>query len=183
MEKLKFGLLSIVVLFLLGLLGYWAITTIQSGSEYQANQKLEQLTKENGDLKIQVAALTDQIDTLQSQLPDNTPDTSPESGDQTTSKPTTTTTSTYKYQSLINDLQKLVDGNILMKLKSSGTSVGIVQQFLNIYNKTSNKIDNDFGPSMEKLIIAFQKDQGITADGQVGPGTYSKMIDWLKKQG
>ncbi|MFA6300723.1 MAG: peptidoglycan-binding protein [Candidatus Paceibacterota bacterium] len=181
MEKMKFGLLAVVVLFVLGLLGYWAVSTIQSGSEYQTRQKFEQLTKENDDLKIQVAALTDQIDTLQSQLPDNTTDTSSGSGDQA-DKPAPTTT-TYKYQSSINDLQKLEDGNVLMKIKSSGANVGIVQKFLNIYNNTSNKIDNDFGPSMEKAIIAFQKDQGITSDGQVGPGTYSKMIDWLKKQG
>jgi len=181
MEKMKFGLLSIVVLFILGLLGYWAISTIQSGSEYQANQRLEELIKENNDLKIQVATLTDEVEALRPQEEQDTEDNSDEPADQA-DKPVPTQT-TYKYQSLINDLQKLVDGNILMKLKSTGTRVGTVQQFLNVYNKTSNKIDNDFGPSMEKAIIAFQKDQGISADGQVGPGTYNKMIDWLKKQG
>lgn len=187
MEKLKFGLLSIVVLSLLGILGYWAVSTIQSGSEYQATKKIDQLTKENGDLKTQVSTLTDQLSALQSQSANNNTsasDTTQDTGDQTNSNPTvtTTTTTTYKYQSLIDGLQKLSDKNILMKLKSSGTSVGTVQQFLNVYNSTSNKIDNDFGPAMEKAIIAFQKDQGISADGQVGPGTYDKMITWLKKQ-
>ncbi|PIZ53219.1 hypothetical protein COY25_03820 [Candidatus Uhrbacteria bacterium CG_4_10_14_0_2_um_filter_41_7] len=69
-----------------------------------------------------------------------------------------------------------------MKAKSSGTIVGVVQEFLNIYNKTSNRIDNDYGPGTQKAVTAFQKAQGITADGEAGPGTFRKMIDWLKKQ-
>jgi peptidoglycan hydrolase-like protein with peptidoglycan-binding domain len=70
-----------------------------------------------------------------------------------------------------------------MKLSSSGTRVGTVQNFLNLYNKTSNKIDNDYGASTVKSVAAFQKAQGLTADGQAGSSTFSKMISWLKKQG
>ena len=69
-----------------------------------------------------------------------------------------------------------------MKKGSRGTRVGTVQEFLNIYNGTDSKIDNDFGATTENQIKAFQKSEGLTADGQAGPGTYKKMIEWLKKQ-
>ncbi|MBU0999326.1 peptidoglycan-binding protein [Patescibacteria group bacterium] len=70
-----------------------------------------------------------------------------------------------------------------MKLKSRGTRVGTVQNFLNIYNNTSDKVDNDYGTSTQKAVTAFQKDQGLNADGEAGSGTFNKMISWLKKQG
>ena len=70
-----------------------------------------------------------------------------------------------------------------MKVGSKGTRVGTVQNFLNLYFKTSKKIDNDFGATMKADVIKFQKAVGLTADGQTGPTTYLKMIDWLKKQG
>jgi peptidoglycan hydrolase-like protein with peptidoglycan-binding domain len=57
-----------------------------------------------------------------------------------------------------------------------------VQKFLNIYNNTSKKVDNDFGASTVKLVTAFQKDSGLTANGQVNTDTLNKMIDWIKKQ-
>lgn len=87
-----------------------------------------------------------------------------------------------KYPSLINEIQKLVDSNIYMKKGSRGTRVGTVQKFLNIYNGTSSKIDNDYGPGMETVIKKFQKDQGLTSDGEAGPNTFRKMVNWLKKE-
>jgi murein L,D-transpeptidase YcbB/YkuD len=192
MDNLKFALFSVVVLVLLSLLGYWAVATIHSGSEFATKQKLAEAQKENSDLTKQVADLTDQLNTLEARSVANTatvnqpvatPDaTTAQTTPTTTTKPTTQPT-TYKNQTLINALGKLVSGNVFMKLNSSGTRVGTVQSFLNIYNKTSNKIDNDYGASMVKAVTAFQKDQGLTADGQAGPSTYNKMIAWLKKQG
>ena len=70
-----------------------------------------------------------------------------------------------------------------MKLKSTGTRVGTVQNFLNLYNKTSNKIDNDYGASTVASVALFQKAQGLTSDGQAGASTFNKMISWLEKQG
>ena len=182
MDKLKFILFSIVVLTLLGLLGYWSIVTIKSGSEFEITQKIQKFQKENEDLKKQVADLTDKLDSYKSKIVDVVPEVKdPEIKTvPTASKPTVVPTQN-KNQSLINELQKLIDSNVSMKLKSSGTRVGIVQNFLNIYNNTSNKIDNDYGPSMETAIKAFQSDQGLTADGQAGPGTFKEMINWLKK--
>lgn len=180
MEKLKFVLFSIISLCLLGFLGYWAVSTLKSGTEYQADQELKDLREENGDLKIEIAGLKEDIRTLQSQIKEETVNEEEGSSPET---PAPAPSKTYKYQSLINELQKLADGNILMKLGSSGTRVGTIQKFLNAYNDTSNRIDNDYGAGTEKAVKDFQADQGLKADGQAGKGTFVKMIDWLKKQG
>ncbi len=192
METFKFTVLSIIVLFLLGLFGYWAVATIQSGSEHALGEKVETLQNENRDLSTQVENLTEELDTLKSKqaaVTSTTPST--ESPKVTTPAPTTKTptststtptTTVSKHQDLINELQKLIDDKITMKLKSFGTRVGTVQKFLNIYNGTSAKIDNDYGATTVNLVTAFQKAQGLTANGEAGPTTFAKMIDWLKKQ-
>ncbi len=177
-----------VTLFLMAIIGYWAVTSIQSGSSFALNQKIQQLQKDNADLIKQVSELTDQIEASQVKITKTETATKVEPIPEPKAAPTPVTTTkktqtTYKNQSLIDELQKLVTDNISMKLKSQGTRVGTIQKFLNIYNKTSNKIDNDYGASTQKVIIAFQKDQGLSASGEVGPNTYTKMIAWLKKQG
>ncbi|KKS11760.1 MAG: Peptidoglycan binding domain-containing protein [Parcubacteria group bacterium GW2011_GWB1_41_5] len=161
MEKLKFALFAIVVLGLLGLLGYWAITTLQSGTESKMS---EQKTKND-------------LSALQAKLPASAPI--------ETSAPKKPELVTYKYQSLIGELQKLIDNRVVLKLKSRGANVGTVQRFLNIYNNTSARpvrVDNDYGAGTVKLVTTFQKAEGLTANGEAGPETFNKMIDWLKKQ-
>lgn len=173
MEKIKFALFVIVVLSLVGILGYWSVVSLQSGTEYVTGQKVKQLEKENEDLRGEVAKLTGEINILQDKLLVLTP--AP-----TTSKDPETVV--YKYQDLINELQKMVSNNVFLKEKSRGSSVGTVQKFLNIYNSTSTKVDNDYGAGTAKLISAFQKDSGLSADGQAGKETFNKMIEWLKEQ-
>lgn len=182
MDKLKFALISIITLTLLGLGGYWAIITMQSGSEYVNNQKIRKLETENEDLKNQISLLAEGVATSQKQI--ETPTEAPKvEKPATTVKKPTTSGKTYKNQTLINELQKLADKGVVLESKSVGPAVGSVQKFLNIYNKTSNKIDNDYGASTKTAVIAFQKAQGLTADGGVGKTTFLKMIAWLKKQG
>jgi cell division protein FtsB len=181
MENFKFGIFSIIVLALLVFIGYWAFSTIESGSSHLKNQELKNLKQQNEELKEEISDLKNQITILESKAKEQVavaPE--PEKVVEPT-KPTEV--ATLKYQTLINELQKLVDGNVYMKEGSSGTRVGIVQKFLNLYNNTSTKVDNDYGPGMETLVKKFQTDQKLTADGEVGPNTYRKMIDWLKKQG
>ena len=190
-DKLKSILFSIVVLLVLGLIGYWAIVTLPSGSDFKLSQKVSELQKQNDALTKQVSDLTDQLSTQQSQqvastttptqnttTNTNTTTTTPKTSTDTSTKPVT-----YKNQDLIDALQRIVNANIVMDLKSSGTRVGTVQKFLNLYNKTSLAIDNDYGASTQKAVMAFQKDQGLTSDGRAGPGTFNKMISWLKNQG
>lgn len=180
MDNLKFALFSVVVLGVLGLIAYWSISTLQSGAEFAASQKIGQLQKENEDLAKQLVDLTEELKTLsqaqsiEGSISEPIP---------VTVTPAPTQPVTYKNQSLINELQNLITNNVLMKLKSRGTRVGTVQNFLNIYNNTSDKVDNDYGTSTQKAVTAFQKDQGLNADGEAGSGTFNKMISWLKKQG
>jgi len=176
MENFKFALFSIVILALLAFIGFWAFSTIESGSGHLGNQELKELTKENKDLKEQVSDLKNEISKIESQIEEQI-----QAEEKVIETPEPITTK-LKYQSLINEMQKLVDGNIYMKRGSLGTRVGTVQKFLNVYNSTSNKIDNDYGPGMETVIKKFQKEQGLISDGEAGPNTFRKMIDWLKKQ-
>lgn len=171
MEKLKFVLFSIVALSLLGLVGYWSVITLQSGTEHAKDQKIKRLEKENEDLKIEVKKFSNENSILRSKLE------KPVSGAEKAPEQTV-----YKYQDLISELQKLADKNVFLKLKSTGGDVGVVQKFLNIYNNVSNKVDNDYGESTKKAITDFQKDQKLVADGGAGSDTFSKMIDWLKEQ-
>lgn len=187
MDTLKFSLISVFVLGLLGAGGYWAVVTIQSGAEYVNNQKIRKLEGENADLKEQVAALSTQVSagTPAPQPADTTPEPTPVPVEKptTTTKPKPTTTTTYKNQTLINELQKLANAGTVLKLKSASPAVGSVQKFLNLYNKTKNKVDNDYGASTKTAVAAFQKAQGLTASGEAGKATFTKMIAWLKKQG
>ncbi len=186
MDNVKFILVSIITLALLGLVGYFAFGTLQSGSEHKQDQEIRRLEEENEGLKEQLSTLTEELSQFQTEVAEV--ETQPEAEQPAAPKPevvkpVTTTKTAYKYQTLINELQELVDDNIYMKLKSKGSRVGTLQEFLNLYNKTSNKIDNDFGASTKTALITFQKKVGITADGEAGPSTYKKMIEWLKKQG
>lgn len=79
---------------------------------------------------------------------------------------------------LAGELQKLVDDNVLMKKGSRGTRVGTIQKFLIEYG-IKMTADNDYGDSTVAAVKKFQTDQKLSADGQAGPGTYRKMIEWL----
>lgn len=158
----------------MGLLGYWAIRTLPTGDVYVSKQKQQILEEENRELTEEINRLKKELTALQPK--------EEEKPEVTTTTPTKPTTVTYKHQSLINDLQKLVTGGIFMKQGSQGTRVGTLQTFLNIYNNTSKKVDNDYGAGMKTDVMNFQKAEKITADGEAGPTTFQKMIDWLKKQ-
>lgn len=183
MENFKFILFSIFILVALGFGGYWAFSTMETGSFHVDAQKQKELETANEDLQKEIIALKKQISLLQTK--ENTPKeeeniiTTPEIQEPATPVVNNTTST---HQNLINELQKLVDGNIYLKNKSQGPAVGSVQKFLNVYNKTSLRIDNDYGVSTATAIRAFQKDQGLSVDGEIGPGTLKKMISWLKSQ-
>lgn len=188
MENFKSALSSIFIIVLLGFGGYWAFSTMESGSTHVDTQKQKELEQKNLNLEKQVADLSRQISLLETAKSDqvikdqvvlNTQTPEPVVTP-THTKTTPTKTTILKYQSLINELQKLVDGNIYLKLKSQSPAVGTLQKFLNIYNNTSNKVDNDYGASTVTAIKNYQKVQGLTADGASGPTTYKKMISWLK---
>ena len=178
MENLKFGLISIIVIAGIGVLGYWAFTTLEPGDISVYRQKQQALEEENLMLRKEVAELKSELGTLEAEqveeeVAENTP-----ADEEEVPAPVT-----YKNQTLINELEKLVKDNIFMKVGSKGTRVGTLQKFLNLYNKTSKTVDNDYGLGLKTDVTNFQEAIGITADGETGPVTYKKRIEWRKKQG
>lgn len=170
-ETLKANLLIILFLVVIALLGYWAVITLQVNPD-----EFETRVADVGPV-IENDPTGYQSQPTQSPVVSNTQTETP-----STSSSSQTSTSNSSHQDLIDELQELIDDNVLMKKGSRGTRVGTVQKFLNIYNGTDSKVDNDFGGTTENQIKAFQKSEGISADGQAGPGTYKKMIEWLNKQ-
>jgi len=175
MENLKFIIFSVITLVILGLVGYWAFFTIEPGDIHASRQIQKELEEKNKKLE-------EEIEKLKSELAILRPAEIEEPAEEKSVEKPVETTATLKHQNLINKLQELVDENVLMKEKSRGTRVGTVQTFLNIYNNTSKKVDNDFGKTTKADVIAFQKKEGLTADGEAGATTFQKMIDWLKNQ-
>ena len=181
MENFKSVLFVIIFLAIVAIVGYWAFFTLEPGSLHAERQRQEELEKENEDLKEELENLKSEIRVLTLNQP--TEEEVIEEVEEPTAEEPTTPSSNSQHQTLISELQKLITDKVLMKEKSRGTRVGTVQKFLNVYNGTSKRVDNDYGPGMKTDVINFQKAEGLTADGEAGPGTFQKMIDWLKKQG
>jgi len=155
METIKFWLSTIGVLALLGGLGYFAFTSIDSGSEHVNQQKIKELQSENEDLVKQVESLEKKLEGYEPKIvKEPIFETKPPVQ---TEPPKTTTPAVYKYAKLIAELEALVADNVQMKLKSRGTRVGTVQNFFNLYNNTTNKVDNDYGESTKKQLVLFKR--------------------------
>ena len=189
MENFKSILSLLIGLALLAGIGFWAFSTLESGSTHVNIQRQKDLQAKNQALEKELVTLKTQVGLLESdKVKEAVVADIPVLPVVATSlpvvvkKPITMTPNVLKYQSLITEIQKLINIKAYLKKGSQGTAVGTVQKFINIYNNTSNKIDNDYGVSLITTVSKFQKDQGLTADGQAGVGTFKKMIDWLKKK-
>lgn len=66
-------------------------------------------------------------------------------------------------------------GRILRIGVDPGSDVLRVQQILQILGYYRGDLDGFYGPLTEAAVIQFQRDQGITPDGIVGPETYSRL--------
>lgn len=68
--------------------------------------------------------------------------------------------------------------NILPTLKrgDKGSAVKKLQELLVAKGYNPNGIDGEFGPGCEKAVKQYQKDNGLTADGIVGPKTWEKLL-------
>ncbi len=167
-ETLKANLLIIIFFGAVGALGYWAVNSLQVDPEEFESQ----LVDVRPIIENEPTGYMDNSNTSVTYTPEVTTTPTP-----TQTNPTPVVTG--EYGELKSALQKLIDDNVLMKEGSRGTRVGTVQQFLNIYNGTDSKVDNDFGATTSNQVKAFQKAEGLSADGQAGVGTYKKMIEWL----
>ncbi len=162
METFKAYLLIVGFVGVLGAGGYWAATSLKDPVRIAETEEIKIVAQ------TPVSTTTTEVEpTIEEPVAVPETPTTPE------------TPASGEHGALIAALQKLITDNVLMKEGSRGTRVGTVQQFLNVYNKTSGGIDNDYGAGTKTKVAAFQKAVGLTADGQAGPNTYKKMIDWL----
>ena len=63
----------------------------------------------------------------------------------------------------------------LSKTGSSGTEVRQIQTKLKQWGYYSGTVDGIYGTSTKNAVIAFQKKNGLTADGVAGPSTLAKI--------
>lgn len=63
----------------------------------------------------------------------------------------------------------------ILKEGSTGPDVIRLQDVLKQLGYYSGASDGHFGPQTKQAVIDFQKAQGLTADGIVGPNTWSKL--------
>lgn len=172
MNNTKFNLVSVVLFVVLIGLGVLAFFTLTPPKRYSAkNQdKTDQQVVVN-DINESTAGTVVDADQPVTETPVTT----------TTPEPTTTTTTNSQYADLIAKLQKMIDDKVVLKAGNKGSQVGTIQTFLNIYNKTNTKVDNDFGPSLTTAVKSYQSKNGLPSTGQVAEKTLSKMIEWLNK--
>ncbi len=69
------------------------------------------------------------------------------------------------------------DGVTLIKIGSKGKLVKAWQNFLNKMGYNVGTADGDFGNKTFKGTIAFQRDNGLKADGIAGPNTFKKATE------
>lgn len=63
----------------------------------------------------------------------------------------------------------------ILKQGSSGSEVKEVQRRLKLWGYYNGSVDGVFGKSTRSAVIAFQKKNGLTADGVVGKSTYKAL--------
>ena len=68
-----------------------------------------------------------------------------------------------------NNNLKTKTESMVLKKGSTGPEVEELQKILGI------KVDGDFGPDTKLAVMKYQAQNGLTADGIVGPKTWSKM--------
>lgn len=168
MEGFKIGLVTGLLLGGLLFVGYLGLDKLQGGEEYVDRDQGSELVADD-----QVNIVDDFENSITPAPTEELEEPVEEPAQEEGSVPD-------PYVELAAALQKLIDDKVLMDNGSRGTRVGTLQQFLNVYEGKTGGVDNDYGPGTKEKVRAFQRDQGLTADGQAGPNTYQKMIDYLK---
>ena len=63
----------------------------------------------------------------------------------------------------------------VLRVSSTGVCVEQLQRKLNEKGHSVGRVDGDFGPATDRAVRSFQSASRITADGVVGPQTWSKL--------
>jgi hypothetical protein len=72
-------------------------------------------------------------------------------------------------------------GNRVLKKGTKGSDVSELQTWLTKFGYLNDKIDGDFGSKTKKAVEAFQKANGLTADGEYGQQTHKAMLVLIEK--
>lgn len=75
----------------------------------------------------------------------------------------------------LNSSSAVAAGSDTLKKGSTGTEVVTLQNRLKTLGYYTGSVDGDFGQSTEDAVKAFQKRNGLTADGKVGDETAAKL--------
>jgi L,D-transpeptidase ErfK/SrfK len=75
----------------------------------------------------------------------------------------------------VDIIGRVFTGRVLREGVSPGPDVSQVQSLLAVLGFYSGDVDGYFGPQTRAAVVAFQKSQGLTADGIVGPQTYQAL--------
>lgn len=180
MNELKYQITQILFLILLGFGAYWSFTHLDNGISYGRDE----IVTINND----VSPPDETLNVIDNEnvtpvdlenISEATPVLSPAVSvtEASPEKPIAVTSNI----ALISELQKIVEANIIMESGSSGSRVGTVQEFLDLYfeNRDISK-DNDYGPGTTRLVREFQTKELNGGDGRVGPNTLKAMIKWLE---
>ncbi len=162
MKSIAFTMVTCLGIAVLITAGYFAVEGLKDPSEYIPNHN--QTIGDLRNVETDPETNTPPVPTVTTQAPVQTP------------------VNTLAVQNtLVDNLQKLIDAKTVLKIGSKGPSVGYIQEFMNKYFKKSLKVDNDFGKTLETNVKAFQKAVGLPQTGQVGTQGLTKMVEWLKK--
>ena len=77
--------------------------------------------------------------------------------------------------STTQDVLEIVVESAVLKQGANGTEVKEVQRRLKLWGYYNGSVDGVFGAGTKKAVIAFQKKNGLTADGVVGKATYKAL--------
>jgi murein L,D-transpeptidase YcbB/YkuD len=183
MERITHTALWVLILAIIGVGGYFAYTQLNHDFVYE-NDTIAM--NDDTELELNFDPVEDAIADVETTDEDSATSTEDEPAVGAPGGPAETVTpdsnANPEYDELIGRIERLIEDEVFMKVGSRGTRVGTVQEFLNIYNGTDSRIDNDYGNGTKDKVQKFQSAEGLGADGQAGPNTYNAMIDWLKEQ-
>lgn len=176
MNDFRFTLISVLIFIIIVGLGVLAFFALEPGDRNGARQMIndleQQLTEKDAELQVALRKIAEyETETVSVDDQEQTDDNEEEDTlDTETADP-----------ELLAALERLQDRGVIIGPGNQGADVGTIQKFLNAYEGKSGGLDNDFGPGTRSRVEAFQRAEGLSVDGGVGPGTLGKMIEWLQE--
>ena len=181
MENLKFTVTSLIMVLVIAAIGFLAYMALERGDESGLKQQVRELKQQVDEKDETIVELERQIASLSVDLEGQQEIVAEQEEAEQEESEVSNEPSSSSHADLLAALQNLKSRGVVLEPGNSGSSVGTIQKFLNVYNNTSGGVDNDFGPGTRGKVENFQANEGLTVDGGVGPGTLGEMIDWLSE--